>query len=269
MTTIKELKKESTAVAVADDQKLPAAPATSRAVDPFDSFADEAAPQNIIGKLLVFNKGDLLVGRDKEEIPAGSKFTAGMDMLMAGYVKWRGNRPVNHALVRVGDGAPLPKRDHLGDHDKDSWEVGLDGDPRDPWQEVNYLPLLDDQGELYTFVVSGKSAITEAGHLSRAYARHRRTRPHEFPVIALNVGSYQHRDRAIGRVKYPEINCIGWTSKTDFMKALAAAGLVPDDAVADEVSNKVADEVPVAPASSEEPPPITEVPPARDDDIEF
>jgi hypothetical protein len=125
------------------------------------------------------------------------------------------------------------------------------------------LPLLDDQGELFTFVVSGKAAIREAGSLSRAYARHRKTWPNDFPIIALNVGSYQHRDRAIGRVKFPELNIVGWAPKTDFMNALAAAGLVP----VEEVNEAMA--TPATQPSEEEPPPILELPPEPEADDFF
>lgn len=251
---------QSTAVALTDDRNnLPAAPAARK--DPFDIFADAVAPENIVGELLRFSKGDFFAGRDADVVPAGSKFTANLDLLLAGFVKWRNNRPVAHALVRVADGEPLPRRQDLGDDDRDEWEIGLDGKARDPWQEVNYLPLMDEDGNLFTFVVSGKAPIREAGALSRAYARHRKTRPHEFPRVTLNVGSYPHRDRSIGRVKFAEINIIGWTTKTEFVKALAAAGLVPDDAVTTAPTTDDGDGRP-------EPPPYTEFP-DDPDDVEF
>jgi hypothetical protein len=279
-----ETKTESKAVTVAET-KLRAAPETTRRVDPFENYADQVAPQNIVGTLLVFNKGDYLAGKSKVEIPAGTRFTAGMDLMAVGFVKWQNNKPADHALVRVAEGKPLPRRRDLGDHDQDVWEIGLNGKAKDPWQEVNYLPLLDNQGEMYTFVVSGISALKEAGHLSRAYAQHRKLRPIDFPLIALDVDSYLHSDRSVGRVKYPTLHVIGWTSKIDFMKALAVAGLVPDDAV-----SAAADEAPAtakpryspdritsgpqrtkADAIDDEPPAITELPPARDpdDDIDF
>jgi hypothetical protein len=292
MSKIKELEREteteteteSKTVTVADPAKLPAAPATMREVDPYEGYADEVSPQNIIGKLLKFVKGDYVAGKNNDPVPAGSTFTANMDLMAVGYIKWQANRPVDPAIVRLADGGPLPRRNQLGDHDQDTWEIGQNGKPKDPWQATNYLPLLDENGELFTFAISGISALKEAGNLCRAYAHHRKTRPYDYPKIQIDVGSYQHSDRSIGKVKYPEINVIGWTSKVDFMKALAAAGLVPDDAV-----SAVADEAPTtakahhAPdrittsllrekdAANDEPPPITELPPARDpdDDIDF
>lgn len=244
------------------DSKLPTT-ASSKAVDPFEAYANEVAPQNIIGELMKFNKGDILRGKDGKVVPAGSIFTAGMDLMAVGFIKWRGGRPVDQVLVRLGDGNPRPRREDLGDHNEDEWEIDLDGEPKNPWQAVNYLPLLDDQGALCTFAVSGVSAIKEAGRLSGAYASHRKTRPYDFPRIRLDVGSYVHRNRSIGRVKFPAINCIGWTPKIDFMKALADIGMAPD-----EVVTKMLTE-PAMPPDDEEPPPITELPPDRDNENDY
>ena len=113
MSKIKEQMKESTAVTVAES-KLPA---TSREIDPFESYANEVEPQNIIGKLLKFTKGDYTAGKDADPVPAGSTFAANMDLMGVGFVKF--TKPPEYAIVRIGSGQPLPKRNQLGDHDTD------------------------------------------------------------------------------------------------------------------------------------------------------
>lgn len=261
MTKIEQIK--SNQIVPVDDPKLPA---TSKSIDPFKAYADEVAPQNIIGTLLKFNKGDYSVGKEGRAIPVGSKFAANLDLMAVGYVKWIGGRPVNHMLVRLADGSAKPKRAQLGDLAEDAWEMDSDGKSRDPWQQVNYLPLLDERGEIYTFSVSGRSALKEAASLCRTYAFHLENQTDEFPVVELGVGRYLHKDRSIGWVKYPEINVVGWTPKAHFVKALAAAGfmVMPETQPAEETSSS-----PAKSSADEEPPAITEIPDGPDGDMSF
>ena len=127
--------------------------------------------------------------------------------------------------MRVADGLKPPKREQLGNVDQDSWEFDSKGKPRDPWQETNYIPLLDEEGQLLTFSVSSVSGIKEIGSLCRAYAAHRTVDQHSYPIVALDVGSYLHSDRSRGRIKYPELNIVGWAPKEKFAQAMAAASL--------------------------------------------
>jgi hypothetical protein len=154
--------------------------------DPFAAYADAIAPQYIIGEMLRFSKGDYIVGQD-DTVPAGTTFTANLDELMAGWIKWVDNKPVEHIMVRVADGIPPKKRTELGDDDKTLWELDSQGKPRDPWQFTNYLPLMNEKGELFTFTTSSRGGLGAIADLSRRYARHRKRHPNVFPVIALNT----------------------------------------------------------------------------------
>jgi hypothetical protein len=197
--------------------------------DPFEAYADAVAPRIIVGTLLRFSKGDYIAGEDGKEIPEGSIFTANVDELLVGWTKWSGGKPIEHIMVRVADGRTLPKREELGDNDPSCWEVDSAGVPRDRWQFTNYLPLLDERGEIFTFVTSSRGGITAVGDLTRRYAWHRRAgHREEHPKIALDVGSYQHQNREYGRIKYPLFVPMGWAPKTAFNEALAAAGFTPE-----------------------------------------
>jgi hypothetical protein len=196
--------------------------------DPFEAYANAVAPRTIIGTLLRFSKGDYVAGEEGKEIPNGSTFTANVDELLAGWVKWSGGKPVAHIMVRVAEGCTLPRREALGDSDVSHWEADSAGVPRDPWQFTNYLPLLDEQGGIFTFATSSRGGLNAIGDLTRRYARHRRTGHRDVhPVIALDVGSYQHQNREYGRIKYPLFTPMGWVPKTAFNEALAAAGFTP------------------------------------------
>jgi hypothetical protein len=201
---------------------------TTYAPDAFEAYANAVAPRTIIGTLLRFSKGDYVAGEEGKEIPVGSIFTANVDELLAGWIKWSGGKPVEHVMVRVAEGVASPKREELGDRDSCRWETDSTGVPRDPWQFTNYLALLNEQGGIFTFATSSRGGLTAVGDLTRRYARHRRAGHRDVhPMIALDVGSYQHQNREYGRIKYPVFKPMGWTPKEVFTDALAVAGFTP------------------------------------------
>ncbi len=220
-------------------------------VDPFEAYADAVAPRTIVGTLLKFSKGDYLAGEEGTPVASGTKFTANLDELLVGWVKWRDGKPAEHIMKRVADGAVLPKRDELGDNDQSTWEADSAGKPRDPWQFINYLPLTDEQGELFTFTTSSRGGLGAVGDLARRYALHRRRHPDVHPVIAFDVDSYLHKDKTIGRVKVPKFTPMGWEPKARFTEALVAAGLQPSEPAPSEPApsepepaDDMADEIP-------------------------
>jgi hypothetical protein len=203
------------------------APTAYGAVDPFEAYANAVSPRNIVGDLMKFSKGDFLAGEEGKEIAEGTTFTANLDELMIGVVKWFGGKPIEHIMVRVAEGRALPKRAELDDQDETQWEVDSFGAPRDPWQYTNYLPLMNDAGDLFTFATSSRGGLGAVGDLCRLYSRHRKKHPDVYPVIALEVGSYQHANKEFGRIKFPKFTLMSWVPKTGFNEALAAAGLTP------------------------------------------
>jgi hypothetical protein len=194
--------------------------------DPFVEYADAIAPQYIVGDLLRFSKGDYLTGINSQTVPLGTVFTANLDELMAGWVRWWDGRPTNHAMVRVADHIAPRKRTELGDNDEQQWETDLSQARRDPWQFSNYLPMMNEKGQLDTFTTSSRGGISAIAGLARRYANHRKRHPDVFPLIALGVDSYQHPNREFGRIKFPVFAPAGYEPKKKFLDALAAAGIV-------------------------------------------
>lgn len=213
-------------------------------IDPFSAYADAVAPRNIVGKLLKFSKGDYVAGEEAAEVPSGTIFTANIDEMLVGWIKWCGGKPVEQRMIRLADSQTPAKRAELGDNDKSSWEVDSTGQARDPWQFTNYLPLLSETGELFTFSASSRGGISAIGGLCRRYGQHRRHHPDVHPMIALDVESYQHRD--FGRIKTPKFTPAGWAPKSKFNEALAAAGLSVEEAAAIESdpADELSDEIP-------------------------
>jgi hypothetical protein len=196
-------------------------------VDPFLAYADAVSPRNIVGALLKFSKGDYFAGEEGKSVPVGTHFIVNLEELFVGQVKWRDGKPVEHIMVRIADGVLPPKRDELGDQDQSTWEMDGTGQPRDPWQLTSYVPMMNEEGELFTFATSSEGGRKAVGDLARLYAWHRRRHPDVYPVIALDVDSYLHKKRERGRIKVPRFTIVGWEPKTRFTEALVAAGLIP------------------------------------------
>ena len=148
-----------------------------------------------------------------------------VDELMAGWVRWWDGKPTDQVMVRVADHIPPKKWIELGDSDEQQWETDLNGKRRDPWQFTNYLPMMNEKRELFTFTTGSRGGIGAIAGLARRYANHRRRHPDVFPLIALSVDSYQHPNREFGRIKFPVFAPAGYAPKKDFLAALAAAGI--------------------------------------------
>lgn len=191
----------------------------------FQAYGDQASQRSIVGKLLKFSKGDFLCGENDEEVDEGTRFVANMDELMVGWIRWSDSKPTDQIMGRVAEGYQPPRRNELGDDDKSRWEVDEQGRERDPWQFSNYLILKAEEGdELFTFTTSSRGGLNAIGELCKAYGKAMRQKPDEYPIIALGVGSYQHSNKAYGRIKFPIFEIVGWAAKTDFAEALAAEG---------------------------------------------
>jgi len=214
--------------------------------DPFTAYANAMAPRNIVGTLLRFSKGDYLAGEEGAAVPGGTMMTANVGELLVGWVLWADNKPTQQIMFRVADGKPVPKRSELGHTDQERWEVDSHGEKRDPWQFTNYLPLLAESGELFTFTTSSRGGIGAIGELCRRYSQHRKHHPDVLPMIALDVDSYQHKIKEYGRIKFPRFTPAGWAPKVTFDAALAGAGFaVTEDTPAEpDKSEEISDEIP-------------------------
>jgi hypothetical protein len=183
--------------------------------DLFRVYADACAPRAIVGKLLKFSKGDFVVGDASETIADNVEFTALMDELTIGWVRWEDGKIAETHMGRVIDGFASQPRRELGDLDAAAWETGADGKARDPWQFQNYLPLQRGDGELFTFVAGSRGALNAVAELCRIHSRHAKQDPNHYPVVRLRSDEYQHRVKEFGRIKFPVLGVVGWTAKTD------------------------------------------------------
>jgi hypothetical protein len=185
---------------------------TENEPNPFQKYGNEKASfGHITGKLLRFSKmGKWLAGQEQEELPDGTRMLAYVPGLKVGWVRWNDGAPAEHRMGIVADGFEPEDRSELGDTDQSEWPE-LGGRRIDPWQETNYLVLLDESGELYTYATSSKTGLSAVGALSKAYGDRIRMKPDEIPIIELRSRAWTHRD--FGEQVAPVLKITGAWSK--------------------------------------------------------
>lgn len=182
----------------------------------FEAYGNAVSQKSIVGDILKFTKfGEFVAGQDEQEMPEGKRLIANMDELLTGWVRWEDNKPTDQIMGRVADGHMPARRSEMGDTDEDLWEKDDEGRPRDPWQKTNYLVLkAEGEEQLYTFATSSKSGLNAVGELCKVFGRQMRQRPDDFPIVALNAGSYIHPKYK--KIFVPKLDVVGWVAKADF-----------------------------------------------------
>jgi hypothetical protein len=205
---------------------------TAGALNVYEAYAAGVNGNSIEGTMLKFSRfGDYRAGKDGAKIELGTRFTAVMQSVQVGWLKWIDGKPVERVMGHLHDGFKPPKRDELDAQDESMWPAGSDGRPRDPWQFCNTILLIAENGEQFTFATGSRGGIQAIGNLCAAYGRRMRSHPGEMPTIALDSSSYPHRDKQIGHVPIPVFRITGWAD------ADASAGDVAkqDDEISDSI----------------------------------
>jgi hypothetical protein len=210
----------------------------------FMSFADAVSPRHIVGKLLKFNKGDWIAGESSEIIPNGTRVIVGIDWLLTGWVFWQGSKPVDHRMVYVANGVAPPRRAELGDTDRALWEKDASGELRDPWALTEYLPMVDEQQEVFTFSRSSRGGLNAIADLARHYGRNMKNNLGMFPTASLEVGTYQHTKSQYGRIKFPTFKPTGWELKDTFWRIVGANDLIAGEPKAEPKPDGFSDDIP-------------------------
>ena len=171
--------------------------------NPWLEAAAEAGSE--FGKILKFVKGEWQIGEDA--VPQDSEVIAYIDELARAWIKFEDQSVTDKRIVKVAMGRP-PERKDLGDTDSSKWELGEDGQPRDPWVLQWLLPmsLVDAVGDLIVFATSSKGGIGAIGALCQVYGRSPRNGL--LPIVALKCASYKHPQ--YGKVLKPDLPIVGW-----------------------------------------------------------
>ncbi|HIJ43357.1 MAG: hypothetical protein QF511_07020 [Rhodospirillales bacterium] len=188
--------------------------------NPYAAYGEQATggARNIIK----FRKGRFFYGQDDIEIPLGTRLIANMPGAKVGWVRWRDGKPTDEVMVLIGDGVAPPRRNELGDEDRNLWETDDRSDPKDPWQFTNHLPLKGPEtGEEFLFATSTRGGIGAIGAFAKDYGTAYRQKPGKLPVIELRASDYAHPNKAYGRVDVPVFELADWVDEADLLSAEA------------------------------------------------
>jgi len=181
--------------------------------DPYVVYGEHAT-RSLAGQLMKFSKGDYLADAEGVPIPTGTVLVALMPSLELGWTLWGDNRPVERRMGYVRDGFQPPPRRELDSTDQKMWVRDKDGKVRDPWAFSNNLTFVDpdDASQAFAFTTSSKGGIRAIGDLAKQYGMRKAENTYKFPVVALDLYSYQHRDKALGRIKAPVFRIVSWVA---------------------------------------------------------
>jgi hypothetical protein len=195
--------------AEADRVNLPAQVQPASAVD--DYLKDLGGP---IGRIMKFNKDGRFTTGDGEEVAQDRNFAVIHDQIQVGYIKFggKGEAP-ERRMGPLFNGYRPPPRSELGDLDQTQWDIGLNGQPQDPWQPQIQIPLADVMTEeLYLFGTTSVTGRKACGNLIAQAQRMARNDPDNYLVVALRTGGFNHAK--FGRVKTPSFLVRGKVPKS-------------------------------------------------------
>ncbi|WP_445216783.1 hypothetical protein ACKWRH_32145 [Bradyrhizobium sp. Pa8] len=173
-------------------------------VDGWDDTAAEAEARVIRGLLLKFSEARWFIGKESEPVKESRQLVA--VATAAAWVRWQGGKPSEYRLREPG--VPMPEREQLGDCDRESWESGSDGQPRDPWQSTRLVHLIDPHtAEAFTFSTSSVGGIECVVNLADQIKRMRNTHPNAVPLVELGAAPMKTKH---GRKSKPVLRVVGW-----------------------------------------------------------
>ena len=182
--------------------------------DPYTAYGKAVAGDG--AQFLKFVKGQFQYGPDSEELPLKTQLVPNMSELQAGYIKWHNSEPVDHAMIKIAEGQPMPQRLDLDAQDSDEWETGPDGVAIDPWSDTNLLPFKDPQTGLeFVFTTSSNGGRNAIGKLATAYGSQRSRHDGKLPIVEIGCGSYRHK--VYGDVQYPIFRIVGWQTEAELI----------------------------------------------------
>jgi hypothetical protein len=166
-------------------------------------------------------EGKFVKSIDDTEIPEGSEYVVIYDQVQAGWVKFAGKGEApERKQGAIFDGFVPPARDTLGDDDEEVWEIGLNGQPQDPWQFQILLPLLSTaDDELFVFQTTSITGRRACDTVIRMCGRMQAKEPDDYPVVRLRISGFEHKDERVGWIKTPAFDRVGKAPKSNAVLA--------------------------------------------------
>jgi hypothetical protein len=148
-----------------------------------------------------------------DKVPPGSTFVALVPGITHGFIRFHGEGEKPTIVeTRLSDDKPAITREELGDLDAAKWEPGLDGQPRDPWQEQFCVPMVARDGgggEVFRFVARRVTSILAVRKLLGVVRYHPNGRAGWLPVVKIGVVTYYNK-RFKRDMPKPVLGVIDW-----------------------------------------------------------
>jgi|KBSMisStaDraftv2_1062788.scaffolds.fasta_scaffold77364_2 hypothetical protein len=179
--------------------------------DPYLDYGIEAATAGANFLKFSRNGQGFTYGMDGAPLPLGTRLAANMAGVRVGWLKWVDGKP-EKVLSLVTERRKI-SRDELGDNDPALWEMP----GQDPWKQAAELELVDGSGQQYIFSTSSFGGTKGVKKLCYDYARERRSRPGQVPLVELGQHWYPHPK--FSKVWEPDFNIIDWVDETTLTPA--------------------------------------------------
>jgi hypothetical protein len=172
--------------------------------DGWGDAAAENAQRLLRGSLLKFSDWTWSKGKEGTEVPKGTRLAATGTVRL--WQKWEGGKPTDCRIPEVGRG--MPEREELGDLDQDEWKAGLDGRPKDPWQNTRLVYLFDPlSAEAFTFSTTSWGGRGAVADLADQIQRVRYAHPGATPIVELDAAPMVTK---FGKKSKPVFKVVEW-----------------------------------------------------------
>jgi hypothetical protein len=204
------------ALALVPRQPTALAPVTD---DPVQDYLDTYTIPTIPGTSIRFNGKDakyVLLNGDPLPLKDTDTFVFLSDQVWAGWIKFHrdGNTPPTRVQGMLTDGFRLPPRNSLGETDESKWEVGLSGQPEDPWKhQIVGLLQKTDSDELYSFLATNPTSRGAVTDLISHCQRRKRSGKNDYPIVKLGTSSFERREPPKVKVWKPHFTVVGHQPK--------------------------------------------------------
>ena len=148
---------------------------------------------------------------EKVELPFGTKLVTDIREMRNGWIRWcgKGEKPIYKMVRTVSDELPLASYE-LPERDESTWQIGLSGKKRDPWEPCVWLPLWNDN-TLYSFQTCAPTGVTQIAEVLLDDVLRAGRWPRELPIVALEKETIPTRYGT--KIPIPSLKIVGWTSR--------------------------------------------------------
>lgn len=168
--------------------------------------------------ILKFAKGDWSYGSNATEPEEGQLWAVNPYSFMHGFIAWGiDSNVLGEEMISMAEDINS-LRERIGDPPAESLEKNEKGEGGRGWQRQSGVLLKciegpQDIGVEVRFTSSSDGGRRAVQQLAVDISNHIDIDPeHPVPVVELKTGSYEHKNKRVGRVKFPAFKIVEWMS---------------------------------------------------------